>query len=85
MFIILFHVRADPETWNLLQLRFQRNCPSGTLGDIYDGNVKHRDFLGHPENVSLSCNTDGVALFRSSTTSLWPVWLTVNELPKEVR
>ena len=88
MFIIFAsHICGDPETWNLLQLRFQCNCHSGILEDIYDGReyVKHKDSLGQPENVSLSCNTDGVALFRSSTTSLWPVWLAVNELPKEVR
>ena len=51
MFIIFAsHICADPETWNLLQLRFQHNCRSGILEDIYDGReyVKHKDFLGQP-------------------------------------
>jgi len=81
MFIIFAsHICADPETWNLLQLRFQRNCRSGMMAG---NNVKHKDFW--VSKKMSSCNTDGVAVFRSSTTSLWPVWLAVNELPKEVR
>lgn len=30
-------------------------------------------------------NTDGVALFRSSTTDIWPVFLAVNELPPHMK
>ena len=33
-------------------------------------------------NISLTINTDGVAIVKSSSqVSLWPVYLTVNELP----
>ena len=35
----------------------------------------------NPANVSLIMNTEGVAIFRSSRVSLWPVWLALNELP----
>ena len=41
--------------------------------------------LSKPENVSLRLNTDGVAIFRSSNVSIWPVWIIVNELPRFVR
>ena len=54
---------------------------------MYDGceYKNHNDFLSRPENLSLMLNTDGVCLFRSSTVSLWPLWLVINELPPGVR
>ncbi|XP_069136597.1 uncharacterized protein [Argopecten irradians] len=36
-------------------------------------------------NVTLSWNTDGIPLFKSSGISLWPVYLTINELPPKER
>ena len=30
-------------------------------------------------------NTDGVAVFKSSKKSLWPIWLVINELPPNER
>ena len=36
-------------------------------------------------HISLQINTDGVALFRSSTFSIWPVHYLVNELPPSCR
>ena len=54
---------------------------------MYDGREykQHQDFLSKSENVSLLLNTDGVSVFRSSTVSLWPLWLVINELPPSVR
>ena len=34
---------------------------------------------------SFQINTDGVAIFRSSKYSIWPVYLVVNELPPNCR
>ena len=58
-----------------------------SLSDVYDGReyCQHKDFLSKPENVSFLLNTDGVSMFRSSTVSLWPLWLVINELPPSVR
>lgn len=36
-------------------------------------------------HISFQVNTDGVALFRSSKYSIWPVYLVVNELPPNCR
>ena len=36
-------------------------------------------------HISLQMNTDGVALFRSSTFSVWPVCYLINELPPNCR
>jgi hypothetical protein len=41
--------------------------------------------LSDPAHVSLILNTDGVALYRSSKVSIWPVWAIVNELPPSKR
>lgn len=34
-----------------------------------------------PADISLSCNIDGVPVFKSSKVSMWPVLLSVNEVP----
>ena len=77
---------ADPSIWSELQSRFRRE-ESPDLRDVLDGREyrKHEDFLSEPGNVSLLLNTDGVNLFKSSTISLWPIWLVINELPPHVR
>jgi len=36
-------------------------------------------------HISFQINTDGVALFRSSKYSIWPIYLVVNELPPNDR
>lgn len=79
---------AEKETWDLLQERFQTvNHDPQIVMDVYDGEgyAKHKEFLSHPANVSLLLNTDGVSVFRSSKTTLWPVWIVINELPKRKR
>ena len=48
-----------------------------TMGKLIESFV----FLSQPANVSLLLNTDGVSLFHSSTVTLWPIRLAINELP----
>ena len=81
----------DPQIWMQLQKRYSRSTDGG-LHDIYDGadSVKYTrpgGFLSadHPANVSLTINTDGVQVFKSSDVHFWPVWLVVNELPPTFR
>ena len=73
--------------WEDLQERFTRNTFTGSLSDVYDGDGyrSHQQFLSQPSNISVLLNTDGVAMFRSSTVSLWPIWLAINELPQSKR
>ena len=62
------------------------------MSDVYDG-VEYKKlsvpggFLSceFPANVSFCMNTDGVALFKSSQTEIWPLWLVINELPANMR
>ena len=42
-------------------------------------------FLRNPNNISLSWYTDGVPVYKSSKVSVWPLYLTINELPFEMR
>lgn len=57
------------------------------ITDIYDGEGyrEFAQFLSHSSHVSLMLNTDGVALYRSSNVSIWPIWGVVNELPATLR
>lgn len=66
-----------------MQERFGRSAGGDVLADIYDGYEyrKLHSFLKHPTHVSLTLNTDGVAIYRSSKVSIWPVWFVINELP----
>lgn len=73
-------------TWHALQERFRRSS-GGLIQDIYDGEEykAHAEFLSCPCNVSVTMNTDGIAVFKSTTMNVWPIWLVINELPKSMR
>ena len=66
-----------------LQGRFNRNRKS--CKDIYDGNIYNQLFenngpLSEAENLSFVSNTDGAPVFKSSSISIWPLFLSINEL-----
>ena len=60
-----------------------------TISDIYDGTLcqtwTDNGFLSHPSKISLSWYTDGVPVFKSSKISVWHFYLSINELPLEIR
>lgn len=59
---------------------------STDIVDVYCGKeYRKHSSLTSPNNISLTLNTDGVAIFRSSKCSLWPVWLVINELQPSER
>lgn len=63
-----------------------RQNKDGSLRDIYDGKLyqslyKSNGILSDGNNLSFSMNTDGAPLFKSSSVSIWPVYLLINELP----
>ena len=60
------------------------------IEDIYDGQVfaslmKDGGFLTCSENVGLILCTDGVPVFKTSSGSLWPVYLAVTSIKPENR
>ena len=77
---------SDPRIWNVLSKR-QRHESENKLEDVCDGKEykKHLDLLSQPGNISLTLNTDGVPTSNSGNVSLWPIWLTINELPSNIR
>ena len=77
----------DPVFCKNIQKRFHASQESGCLQDLYDGREyrRHKEFFSCPNNVSFTINTDGAQVFKSSSISLWPIWLVVNELPPQVR
>ena len=58
------------------------------IEDIYDGehyrnlSANNRPLSAkYHNNISFVLNTDGVPIFKSSKTSIWPIYLMINELP----
>ena len=73
-----------------LTFNFSRRnvCVSGKLSDIYDSQICCGLPAGWSHNVlNITCglNTDRVALFKSPQTSMWPIYLRINELPPTLR
>lgn len=66
----------------------QRECEDHGIADIHDGNV-YRAMNLQPSNgiinISLTLNTDGALVYQSTSCSMWPVLLMVNELPFSAR
>ena len=70
---------------------------SDEINDVVDGDLHRAKFAGRhfrgtdaksrddEIHVSLQMNTDGVAIFRWGTFSIWPIYATVNELPRAIR
>lgn len=83
----------DSEFLNLLKKGKEqiKRTATNAIHDIYHGldykNFLHPGgFLSQPYNISFTVNTDGVNKYSSSTAGhLWPVYLMINELPKEHR
>ena len=72
--------------YDSLSYRFNREIKEGVMSDIYDGNVYRKYFdndgiLASQNNISFQWNTDGVPVFKSSKFSMWPLYLSINELP----
>jgi hypothetical protein len=56
--------------------------------DIYDGELYQsfkRSFRTSEFIYSFTINTDGISMSNKSNLSIWPVFLTINELPLEER
>ena len=54
-------------------------------GKYYINLCEKGQFLHNNSNISLIFNTDGAPLYSSSSVSLWPVFLAINELPSPDR
>ena len=75
-----------PGNWDDIQTYRYKDREPGVIKDIYDG-VRYRmnTELTDPNNISFLFNTDGVPVLKSSPSSLWPVFLSINELSSTKR
>lgn len=81
---------GDTDFYDMLVQNFQRRRAhqSGCLQDIYDGTVYKElgDYTSSSVlNLTAGLNTDGVEVFKSPATSLWPIYLRINEVPPGFR
>ena len=85
MFCIYTKLIIDPTIWSII--KNHKVNRSSDMEDICDGEAykTHKAFVAHPANITLTCNTDGVSIYRSSKTSIWPIWVAINELPPSLR
>ena len=56
---------------------------TSVVSDIHDG--RHYKKFASEGNLTLLANTDGMQLFKSSPVAMWPMWVTINELPIKMR
>ena len=81
----------DPDLYEKIKTYDRRRTgKEGKISYITDGEEyrKHvaTGFLANPNNISLSFNTDGVAVFRSSKKGeFWPLYFVINELRPRIR
>ena len=87
----LFEFLIEQEFVNGLEHRFRRRKQAeGDIEDVYDGKLykdqfQHGGFLSQQFNMSFKVNSDGVAVFKSSKFGVWPLFLSINELPPHLR
>lgn len=58
-----------------------KNISDITSGNRYTQLKRHGKFLDNTTNITLTMFIDGIPLYSSSTVSLWPVYLLINEIP----
>ncbi|XP_069103063.1 uncharacterized protein [Argopecten irradians] len=75
----------------ILQKQFHRAKDrnlTNNITDIFDGLFYQSALKTHKftsNDITFTWNTDGVPLFKSSKTSMWPLYLAINELPYKMR
>ena len=77
------------DNWEKLHQPLKRRN-HGLKKDVWDGTILQDlstpgQFFNSKNNLALSLNTDGVPLYKSSSWSLWPVFLSILNLPASIR
>lgn len=75
----------DPFIWKALKNNSTSISSNALIGDIYGGRKYQELKEFTQDNLTLVINTDGVQLFKSSSVSMWPIWVVINELPASMR
>ena len=85
----LQEVLERPDIWEKIKESYHLE-KSDIISDIKSGKSYQKlkepgEFLFKTNNITLTMFTDGVALFKSSSICLWPIYLIINELPPSDR
>ena len=88
--VIMFLPASVTDHWEVLQYPLSNRIYDGEIHDIWNGDGVKRltrkdGFLSECDNLGLLLSTDGVPLFKSSAGALWPVNLTIANLPPSIR
>lgn len=86
----LKEILERPGLWNLIEQNYNVEVNTSVISDVKSGSeyLKLKEpgnFLYKSSNITLTLFTDGIPLFSSSSVSLWPVYLIINELPPKER
>ena len=82
-FNFLYKVYSGPEHFQHLKRPKCYFASTSVGSQVMEVLKRGKDIgIGH---ITLTMNTDGVPLYNSSSVSLWPVFLEINELPPSER
>lgn len=75
------------ENWDAIVEYQCRNKEHGIISDVSCGFISMNIVQNNPFNLKLTLtfNTDGVQVFKSTTKSLWPIQFICNFLPPDIR
>ena len=75
-----------PGVWDIILDYKREQSSSSTINDICHGMCyKETQNSLTGSAVTLLFNTDGVLLYKSSSTNVWPIFAVINELPPSIR
>jgi hypothetical protein len=83
MIIFIYLIYQDKS--NSSAVLQQRLPNEGVLTDICDGARYKEKTAKWGKGITLTFNTDGARLIKSTRNTLWPIFLVINELPADKR
>jgi len=69
---------------NYLHFRKESETESDIINGTFYRKLRSKNIIGI-NDITIQWNTDGVKLFNSSSRSIWPILVTINELPYRLR
>lgn len=74
---------TGPGFYHTMKQHMRRPKKPGCLADICDGQLYKDLAFGESDvfRITLVLNADGAPVFRSTSSSMWPALLMINELP----
>ena len=76
---------------NLFGLPFRAPNTNSIISDIYDGSLykeifsENKESFENKEAFTFTLNIDGISIAKKTKMSIWPILLSINELPMNTR